>query len=80
MTRIEQLPGRVAVNVRAEMAAQKKTSVGLAAVLETGHRAALRRVNGEQDFSLGELEKTAAWLNVTIAYLMAARVAEAVAS
>lgn len=82
MARTEQLPTRVAVNVRAEMAARRFTSVQLAQILNIGHRAALRRVNGEQDFTLSELERTAAWLTVSVAYLMRPREvdAQAVAS
>lgn len=80
MARTEGLPNRVAINARAEMAAQKRTAVDLAAVLGIGHRAALRRVNGEQEFTLGELAKTAAWLEVPVSALMAERASVAVAS
>lgn len=79
MTRTPELPDRVAVNVRAEMAVQRRTAVELAKVLSIGHRAALHRVNGEVDYSLGELEKVAAWLDVTVTSLMAPREAQAVA-
>lgn len=77
------LPSRVAVNVRAEMAAQRKTAVQLANLLDVGHQAALRRVNGEVPFSLAELAQVASWLEVRIADLLATRgasVAGAVAS
>lgn len=80
MGRINELPGRVAANVRAEMAVQRKTAVELATVLSVGHRAALRRVNGDFDFSLGEIEKVAKWLDVSIFELISARSPEAVAS
>lgn len=80
MARTEELPKRVAVNVRAEMAAQRRNAVELARVLGIGHRAALRRVNGEQEFSLGELSKTAEWLGVSVSSLMVERYPAAVAS
>lgn len=79
MARINELPGRVAANIRAEMAVQRKTAVELAAVLSIGHRAALRRLNGAFDFSLAEIEKVASWLGVSISELITARSVEAVA-
>jgi len=79
MTRTPALPDRVAVNVRAEMAAQRRSAVQLASLLAIGHRAALRRVNGEMPFSLGELDKVAAWLDVSVSSLMAARSTEQIA-
>jgi transcriptional regulator with XRE-family HTH domain len=74
------LPDRVATNIRAEMAAQGKTAVELGELLGIGHRAALHRRNGAIPFSLGELERVAPWLGVTIASLMTARTLQAVAS
>lgn len=82
-TSTKPLPDRVADNVRAEMAVQRRTAVELADLLNVGHRAALARVNGSIPFSLGDLEKVSPWLGISIAELSAARrasAAEAVAS
>lgn len=62
------------------MAAQRRSAVQLAALLDIGHRAALRRVNGEMPFSLGELDQVAAWLEVSVSSLMASRTADAMAA
>jgi hypothetical protein len=79
-TTTKPLAERVATNVRAEMAAQRKTAVELADLLEIGHRAALQRVNGAIAFPLAELEKVAPWLGMPIGALMQDRAAVAVAS
>jgi transcriptional regulator with XRE-family HTH domain len=64
---------QVAANIRAEMAAQRKTAVDLAEAIHTGHRAAIRRWNGTQEISLNEVDVIARWLGVTRSSLMAAR-------
>lgn len=62
------------------MAAQGRTAVELGLLLGIGHRAALQRRNGVIPFSLGELEKVAKWLDVTVASLMSKRTSMAAAS
>ncbi|HEY8590684.1 MAG TPA: helix-turn-helix domain-containing protein [Naasia sp.] len=64
---------RVAANLRAEMAAQRKSTLDLARELHVGHRAATRRWNGEQPIGLNELSVIAKWLDVPVSALMAAR-------
>jgi transcriptional regulator with XRE-family HTH domain len=64
---------QVAANLRAEMAAQRKSTVDLAAAIHTGHRSAIRRWNGQQQISLNELSSIAKWLGVPTSSLMAAR-------
>jgi transcriptional regulator with XRE-family HTH domain len=71
---------QVAANLRAEMAAQRKSALDLADALHIGHRAAIRRWNGEQPIGLNELDAIAKWLGVARSSLMTARVeAQAVA-
>lgn len=67
------LSDQVAANVRAEMAAQKKTAIELSALLGIGHGAALRRCNGDIQISLNELDQIASWLGVSRASLMTER-------
>lgn len=66
----------VATNVRAEMAAQKRTAVTLAELLDLGYEAARSRISGDVDISLNELERIAAWLGVSESSLMASRPAQ----
>jgi len=73
MSHNETLADKVAANIRAEMAAQRKNAVELAAVLSIGHRAAVRRWSGQQAFSLNELSKVSRWLGVPSSTLMADR-------
>lgn len=62
--RTESLTGRVATRVRSLMAAKRKTTKELAQLLHLSTRVAGRRKNGEQAFTLDELEQVAAWLDV----------------
>jgi hypothetical protein len=56
--------GRVASEVRAELARQRKTATDMAAVLYmTGHTAG-RRLNGDVPFDVVELVALGAWLGV----------------
>ena len=71
------LQARVAANLRAEMAARNLGSGQLASVLDTGKRAALRRMKGEQGISMTELDRLADWLHVPVTALMARREYEA---
>jgi transcriptional regulator with XRE-family HTH domain len=73
MSNPPKLSQMVATNVRAEMAAQKRTAAALAELLGVGYEAARSRVSGDVDISLNELERIADWLGVTVASLMAAR-------
>ncbi len=63
----------VTTNVRAELAAQRKTAVDLAEGISIGYTAATRRINGTQPFSLGELGRVARWLEVPVSSLMTPR-------
>lgn len=67
------LAERVAMNVRAELAARRMTSADLAGRLSIGPRAAARRLSGEIDFTLNEAEAVADWLGVPMSALMAPR-------
>lgn len=58
------LSGLVASNIRGQMAVQRKKSPELAVVIGRDVRAAQRRLSGEQQFSLDEIERIARWLNV----------------
>lgn len=74
------LAERVAMNIRAELAAQQLTTADLAAVLNVGPRAAARRVSGSLDFSLNETELVAEWLGVSVLTLSRSRVESTVAA
>jgi transcriptional regulator with XRE-family HTH domain len=67
------LNDRVAANLRAEMAAQRKSVTDLSAALRVGHRAATRRWSGEQDIGLNELELLSKWLDVPLTAFMVSR-------
>jgi len=75
---------RIAAEVRAEMARQKRTGGELAEVLGITAHTAGRRLNGSIPFNVVEFDTTARWLGVDSAELMKraerADVAEAVAS
>jgi hypothetical protein len=71
---------QVATNVRAELAAQRKTAADLAKILHLGYRAALRRYNGEQELSLNEISVVSFALQVPVSALMAPRAIEVQAS
>lgn len=62
---------RVATEIRGLMAARKLNSVDLAPVLGISTTTAARRVNGETDLSINEVEAIAAWLDVPIARIIA---------
>jgi transcriptional regulator with XRE-family HTH domain len=67
------LNDRVAANLRAEMAAQRKTVTDLAEALHVGHRAATRRWSGDQDIGLNDLDQISVWLEIPVSTLMTAR-------
>ncbi len=61
---------RVAGEVRAEMARQKKTTAALAQALGIGAHTAGRRVSGEIPFDVLELAVVAHWLSVPLERLV----------
>lgn len=73
MTYPESFSDRVAAEVRAEMARQKRTARDMAVALEMGARAAERRVNGDIEFGLNELQQVADWLGVDREQLVTGR-------
>lgn len=70
------LADHVAANIRAELAVRRQTSKDLARVLHIGQRAASRRLSGDLDFSLNELDAVARWLGVARVELMRERALE----
>lgn len=58
------LATNVAAAVRAEMGRQRLGVNDLAAVLGIHRRYAKRRYDGEHEFSLKEIERVAAWLEI----------------
>ncbi|WAC65151.1 hypothetical protein OVA14_07055 [Agrococcus sp. SL85] len=70
------LGDRVAAAVRAHMGWQRKSVADLAKVLGLGAKAARRRYNGAQEFSLYEVERLADWLEVDKYDLAAGRLPE----
>lgn len=60
------LDERVATNVRALLAAQRKTSADLAVVLRMDQRAAQRRLRNAVPFTLSEVGRIATWLSVPV--------------
>lgn len=66
---------RVAATVRAELARQRKTQVGLADALGLGRTAVSRRLSGEHPFRIDELHVVATYLGVPAASLLAEQVA-----
>ncbi|WP_418061772.1 hypothetical protein [Pimelobacter simplex] len=61
---------RVAAEVRAEMARQKKTGVGLAKVLRCSQQSASRRLVSGQGLDLDDLPLIAEWLDVSVVDLI----------
>ena len=61
---------KVAAEIRAEMARQRKTGIELASLLDLSQQSASRRVNGETDIDLDELEVIAGWLGVDVPALL----------
>jgi transcriptional regulator with XRE-family HTH domain len=55
-----------AAEVRAEMARQRKTGVGLAEALGLSQQTVSRRLTGQITFSLDELDRVAVWLGVDV--------------
>lgn len=62
---------RVATEIRGLMAARKYNAVDLAPVLGISTTTATRRVNGDTDISVNEVEAIAAWLDVPITRIIA---------
>lgn len=60
---------RVAAEIRAEMAKQRKSTADLALVLGVHKETARGRRRGDSPFTLPELEKVALWLDVPIGAL-----------
>lgn len=65
----------VASEVRAGMARSKRTSLALAEHLGVSHAYVSRRLNGHLPFTLDDLEKIAAFLEVPVASLLHERAA-----
>lgn len=76
MTYPTTLGQRVAATVRAHMGWQRFSVAELASVLGLQQRAAKRRYDGEQDYSLAELERVAEWLDVSKEELAMGRMPE----
>lgn len=74
------LANYVAANLRAEMSARRLTPNDLARVLNIGPRAAARRLSGDIDLTLNELDIVATWLSMPRAQLLRERELMAVAS
>ena len=62
---------RAATEIRGLMGAQKLNTVDLAKLLNVSRDTAARRINGESDLSLNELEAIAAWLGVSASRIIA---------
>lgn len=52
------------------MARQRKTGIELASLLNLSQQSASRRMNGETDIDLDELEVIAGWLGVNVPALL----------
>jgi hypothetical protein len=61
---------RVATEIRGLMGARKLGTVDLAKHLDVSRHTAARRLNGETDLSINELEAIAAWLDVPVTRIM----------
>lgn len=61
---------RVAGEVRAELARQRKTAADLSAALGVTQHTAGRRISGEVPFDVIELAQVAIWLGVPLAQLL----------
>jgi len=66
---------RVAAEVRAEMARQRRTQTDIGAAIGWSQQFLSRRLTGEQPFGIDEIEALAAELGVPLAKLMPAEVA-----
>lgn len=64
MSQKQTLSDMTAAAVRAEMAFRRLSTSELAQVLQVGQRAAVRRLNGEIEFGLNEIERVSQWLGV----------------
>lgn len=62
---------RAATEIRGLMGARKKTAADLARLLHVSRDTAARRINGEVDINLGELEAIAGWLDVPVTRIIA---------
>lgn len=62
---------RAAMEIRGLMGAQKRSAVDLAKLLNVSRDTAARRINGESDLSLNELETIAGWLGVNACRIIA---------
>ena len=73
MTAETTLPGRIAANVRREMAAQGRKVKDLAEFLGVSYTAASDRYKGKQELLPSQVEALAEWLGVTVEYLFATK-------
>ncbi|WP_425837053.1 hypothetical protein [Microbacterium sp. PA5] len=72
---------RIAGEIRAELARQKRTASDMAAVIGIAPHTAGRRLNGERPFNIVELAAVCRWLGVDMAGVVAKSLRdEAVAS
>lgn len=62
---------RVAAEVRAYLARQRKTQGDLAVALGISQQSVSRRMTGAQPFDVDELHRIAAWLGVPVSALLA---------
>lgn len=62
---------RAATEIRGLMGARKLNTVDLAQLLHVSRDTAARRINGEQDLGLNELEAIAGWLDVPVTRIIA---------
>lgn len=65
------LNGKVAAQIRALMAARRKTSAELGEALGISQSAAARRLRGEGTFNLNQIQTVADWLGLTVADIIA---------
>lgn len=73
MSTSQSLRERVAAEVRAEMARQKLTGVGLARVLNCSQQSASRRLIDGKGLALDDLPLIADWLGLTVVDLISPR-------
>jgi len=64
------LNDKASMEIRAEMARQRKTGKQLAEVLGCSQQSASRRLNGETTFSIGEFISAALWLGFSPSALL----------
>lgn len=70
---------RVAAEIRAEMARQRRTGTELAKVIGCSQQSASRRINGGRGLDLDDLPLIAEWLGVDMADLLGITSAQEVA-